>query len=109
MLASKTTTGKEVYVAKGKVAGFDQRCTGFSNGKAKIVLEELGRVDPKLDYYNKIQIKGTPNLTETMSVPSGKYTTSAHAVNLILAVLNAAPGLLTMKDMPLAWALPDKH
>lgn len=108
VIGKKTIKNSNGTVPKGRVAGFDQRCTGYVNGKAKIILEELGRVDPKLAYSNTIQIKGTPNLAETMTVPPGQYTTTAHAVNIIPAALKAPAGLLTMKDIALAYALPDK-
>lgn len=95
-------------VAKGKVCGFDQRAIGYFRGEEKIRLEELGRVDPKLDYKNTIYIYGKPNLVESMNVPSGDLTTTSHAVNLIPVVVNAKPGLLSMLDLTVAPALKDK-
>ena len=95
-------------VEAGKVCGFDQRCYGYSKGKLKILLEELGRVDPKIDYKNTIYIDGNPKLIESMNVPSGNLTTTGHAVNLIPAVVNAKPGLLTMLDIPIAPCLKNK-
>lgn len=95
-------------VPKGKVCGFNQRAIGHYKEEEKIILEELGRVDPKLDYKNTIYIYGHPNLIENMNVPSGELTTTAHAVNLIPVVVNAKPGLLTMLDLPIAPALKDK-
>lgn len=86
-------------VKKGQVSGFNHRCFGVEKGKTKIILEELGRVDPKIEYKNIISIKGDPNITEWMNVPSGHVTTTSHAVNLIPVVYNARPGLLTMLDL----------
>ena len=96
-------------VPAGKVAGFDQIAVGYSKGKEKIILGELGRVDPKLDYRNTIYIYGYPNIVETMNVPSGDLTTTSHAVNLIPVVVNARPGLLNMLDLPVAAALKDRE
>ncbi|MBX4196807.1 NADP-binding protein [Candidatus Pacearchaeota archaeon] len=92
-------------IKKGNVAGFDHRCFGMKNGKKVITLEELGRVDPKEEYYNRIIIEGIPRLVETINVPPGNITTTSHAVNLIPVVLNAKPGLLSMLNLPVAPAL----
>ncbi len=97
-----------ITVQTGKVSGFDQKLSCYEKGKLRIVLEELGRVDPEIDYKNTIMINGKPNIVECMSVPTGKLTTTAHAVNLIPVVYNAKPGLLTMLDLPVAPALKDK-
>ncbi len=99
-------------VAKGRVCGFDQIGVGYVNGKARIILEELGRVDPKINYNHTVYIYGGHcNLINTMNVPSGDFTTTSHAVNLIPAVLDAKPGLLTMLDLKVAPCLKDisKH
>jgi len=96
------------HVPKGKVAGFNHRCFAYSKGRKVITLEELGRVDPNEDYKNTIIINGKPRITEVMNVPTGKITTTSHAVNLIPAVLKANPGLLTMLDLTPAPALPLK-
>ena len=95
-------------VNAGKVAGFDHRCFGQVKNKTKIILEELGRIDPKLDYRNTIEIRGSPNLIETVNVPPGQITTTNHAVNLIPKVLNAKPGLLCMMDILPTPVLPKK-
>lgn len=95
-------------IESGKVAGFDHRCFGQVNGKTKIIMEELGRVDPTLDYRNTIEIKGIPDLLETINVPAGQITTTNHAVNLIPQVLNAKPGLLCMLDILPTPVLPKK-
>lgn len=93
-------------IEKGKVIGFNHRCYGFHKGKWKILLEELGNVDPKLDYKNSILIEGIPSLTEIINVPMGHLTTTSHAVNVIPKVLQASPGLLSMKDLLPAPCLP---
>ncbi len=95
-------------VPAGRVAGFDQRIFGYSRGEVKIILEELGRVDHKLDYRNTIYIYGYPNLVENMNVPSGELTTTSHAVNLIPTVVNARYGLLCMLDLPVSASLKNK-
>ncbi len=89
-------------IPKGRVSGFDHRCFGYKNRKKIIILEELGRVDPKEEYKNTIIIEGSPRIVESINVPSGNITTTSHAINLIPVVLKAHPGLLTMLDLPVA-------
>lgn len=95
-------------IESGKISGFDHRCFGVMKGKTRIIMEELGRVDPTLDYRNTIEIKGIPDLVETVNVPPGQITTTNHAVNLLPVVYNARPGLLSMLDLPPAPVLPKK-
>jgi len=89
-------------IEPGKAYGFDQRCRGIKDGEDVIILEELGRVGPGLEPKNTISIEGIPDIIETMSVPPSNLTASGHAVNLIPHVISAQPGLVTMKDLPLA-------
>lgn len=97
---------KTIY--PGKIAGFNHRCYAYVKGEKKIVLEELGRVDPKENYKNIITIEGVPKIVEIMNVPPGNITTTSHAVNLIPVLLKAKPGLHTMLDILVAPALPKK-
>jgi 4-hydroxy-tetrahydrodipicolinate reductase len=96
-------------VAKGTVVGFEHRCFGYTRGKVKILLEELGNVDPKLPYSNTVTIDGNPRLLEKMNVPMGNLTTTSHAVNVLPAVARARPGLLSMRDLPVVACLPHKR
>ena len=93
-------------IKKGNVAGFNHHCFAYRGKKIVITLEELGRVDPKEDYRNTITIKGDPELTEWVNVPAGNITTTAHAVNLIPALLKTQAGLHTMLDLPVAALVP---
>lgn len=95
-------------IPRGAVCGFNHRCFGYKNGKKVIILEELGRVDPKERYQNTIILDGEPKIIETINVPPGNITTTSHAVNLIPALLNAQPGLRTMFDLRVAPVLPVK-
>lgn len=96
-------------VPAGKVSGFNQVAVGCCKGKEKIILEELGRVDPKLEYKNTVYLYGKYcNLVESMNVPSGDLTTTSHAVNLIPAVVNSKSGLICMLQLPPSPVLKDK-
>ncbi len=93
-------------IQTGKVSGFNHRCFGYQKGKKTIILEELGRVDPRETYQNTIILEGDPKIVETINVPPGNITTTSHAVNLIPVVLGAEAGLKTMFDLRVAPVLP---
>lgn len=93
-------------VLKGEVCGFNHRCFAYEKGKLRILLEELGNVDPNLEYKNTIKIDGTPSIVETMNVPMGNLTTTSHAVNVLPYVAKAPSGLLSMMDLPVVPCLP---
>jgi 2,4-diaminopentanoate dehydrogenase len=96
-------------VKRGMTAGYNHIGYGTDiKGKTRILLEEKGRVDPKINYNLNIEIKGTPKLQMEMNVPPTTQTTTSHAVNLIPLVIKANPGLITMKDLPIAYPLKNK-
>lgn len=98
-----------VKVEPGMVAGCRHTGIGFKNGEPLIVLEHPQQICPELEGIETgdyIQIEGVPgiNLTIKPEIPGG-IGTIATAVNMIPAVLKAAPGLVTMKDLPVPAAL----
>jgi 4-hydroxy-tetrahydrodipicolinate reductase len=48
-----------------------------------------------------IRIEGVPDLTITLTGTNGDIATSAIAVNAIHRVRESAPGLVTMRDLPI--------
>jgi len=90
-------------IDKGKVAGYNHNGHAYCPQGEVVHLEERGRVDPKIDYKLTIDIKGVPDLHLEMNVPPSQFTTSSHAVNLIKVVCNAKTGLVTMRDLPIAY------
>lgn len=98
-----------VKVSPGMVAGCKHIAYGYSGDKLIITLEHPQQIHPELEDVNTgdyIYITGTPNITMAIKpeIPGG-IGTIAMAVNMIPAVINAAPGLVTMADLPIPRAL----
>lgn len=93
-----------VRVEPGLVAGCRHTAIGLIKGSAVIELEHPQQIHPEaegIETGDYIWIEGNPNLNLTIKpeIPGGTGTI-AMAVNLIPHVLEARPGLLTMKDLP---------
>lgn len=69
-------------------------------GKEVIVLDFQAYIGAE-DEYDAITIKGVPNIKQKIQpCIHGDIGTVAMVVNSIPKVINAPPGLLTMKDLP---------
>jgi 4-hydroxy-tetrahydrodipicolinate reductase len=107
-LAEKTVSSEFLTVEAGQVAGVDQTATGIVGGESLIVLNlqaYLGCPDPK----EWTVIDGVPRIDLTIkNGVHGDLATAAVVVNCIPRVLNAKPGLMTMKDLPVpaGWFAP---
>jgi 4-hydroxy-tetrahydrodipicolinate reductase len=99
-VAEKPVSSEFLRVEAGQVAGVDQTATGFVGGEPLIVLNlqaYLGCPDPK----EWIVIEGKPKVDLTIKGGvHGDLATAAVIINSIPRVLNAKPGLMTMKDLP---------
>ena len=98
-----------VTVAPGHVAGCSHTAVAYRHGRPAITLIHPQQIHPHLEGVetgDTIEIRGTPNVTLAGSpeIPGGKGTV-ALAVNMIPRVLNAAPGLHTMADLPVPAAM----
>ncbi|TYP58502.1 2,4-diaminopentanoate dehydrogenase [Thermosediminibacter litoriperuensis] len=96
-------------VEPGMVAGCKHTGIGFRKGEPVIVLEHPQQIRPELENVETgdyIEIEGTPNISLAIKpeIPGG-IGTIAIAVNMIPKVINANPGLVTMKDLPVPAAL----
>jgi hypothetical protein len=98
-----------VRVEPGMVAGCRHVCYGLKDGEALITLEHPQQIHPdleKIETGDYIWFEGTPDISVSIKpeIPGG-IGTIAIAVNMIPHVVNAKPGLLSMKDLPLphAW------
>jgi len=59
--------------------------------------------------YDAVYITGTPNMEVVIKGGThGDIATAAMVVNSIPRVIEAPPGLMTMKDLPIVCALPSK-
>ena len=99
-LADRPVASEFLKVEVGQVAGVNQTATGIVGGEPLIVLNlqaYLGCPDPK----EWIVIDGVPPIDLTIKGGvHGDIATAAVVVNCIPRVLNAEPGLMTMKDLP---------
>ncbi len=98
-----------ITIEPGQTAGCLHRAVAYRQDTAVITLEHPQQVRPELegvDTSDTIEIKGTPDISLAGSPElPGDIGTIAIAVNVIPRVLNAAPGLHTMPDLPVSGAL----
>jgi len=104
-VAERPVASEHIKVEAGQAAGVDQNAWGIKNNEKVITLNlqaYLGCPDPK----ELIVIEGNPPIELTIKGGvHGDIATSAVVVNCIPRVINARPGLSTMKDLPVpsAW------
>ncbi|MCL2704003.1 MAG: 2,4-diaminopentanoate dehydrogenase [Defluviitaleaceae bacterium] len=101
--------GPYATVEPGNLAGIRQQGYGYVNGEVKIHMDHPQQCLPHIEGTNTgdyIQIKGTPNISMaiTPEIPGGIGTISM-SVNMIPHVINAAPGVVTMLDLPVPRAI----
>jgi len=95
-------------IEPGMVCGFKEVTSGMMDGQAVIVLELIGVVDLEeegLESSNFVSIKGEPDLDIVMKDSKSDALFYSHAVNAIPQVMEAKPGLVTVRDLPVAAAL----
>jgi 4-hydroxy-tetrahydrodipicolinate reductase len=99
-LTEKPVSSEFLKVEAGQVAGVNQTATGIVGGEPLIVLNlqaYLGCPDPR----EWIVIDGVPPIDLIIkNGVHGDIATASVVVNCIPRVLNAKPGLVTMKDLP---------
>lgn len=101
-------------VDPGTTAGWKQTAIGSIKGEAKIILETFCLINPTLqedglEPGNTTWIDGEPNLVLITrgSTQRGELCTTARLVNIIPAVVNAEPGLISVASLPAAPPLAD--
>jgi len=101
VVANENLSTPYFNIPKGCVAGINHTVYGIKNGEKLIDLKLQMYVGAK-DPHDLIRIKGNPNLEIRIEkgVP-GDIATAAVLVNAIPLVIQAKPGLLTMKDLTL--------
>jgi len=109
IIASTTRTTSFVTVQPGQVAGCQHTAVAYRQDRPVITLTHPQQVHPQLEGINtgdRIEITGTPDVRFAGSpeIPGGQAT-CALAVNMIPRILNAAPGLHTMADLPVPAAM----
>jgi 4-hydroxy-tetrahydrodipicolinate reductase len=103
-VASKVEGG--VTVEPGEVAGMKQSGWALKDGKRVITLEM--HMYMGAEEYELYVIEGVPPVS-VKNTPCfhGDISTVAMIVNSIPKVINAPPGLVTMKDLPIPSATPE--
>ena len=97
------------FAKAGNVAGVNMTGQGYVNGKVLIDMIHPQQIEPEqvgVHTGDYVTIKGTPevNLSIKPEVQGG-LGTIAMCVNMIPHVINAAPGLKTMIDLPVPRAI----
>ncbi len=95
-----------VTVESGQVAGLKQKGWAVRNGETVITLEI--HMYMGAEEYELYTIEGLPTV-RLKNTPCfhGDISTVAMIVNCIPKVINAPPGLVTMKDLPIPSATPE--
>jgi len=88
-----------------QVAGLKQRARGMKEGKEVIILGFQAYMGAE-EEYDSITIEGVPSIHMKIApCVHGDIGTVAIIVNSIPKVINAQPGLVTMKDLPIPSAV----
>jgi 4-hydroxy-tetrahydrodipicolinate reductase len=105
-LASVTISSEFLAVDPGYVCGIVQTGVGYRKREAVIRLHMEAYLGAP-ESYESVQIEGSPSLSFRIDggVP-GDIATASIIVNSIPKVLNATPGLHTMRDLPLPSFFP---
>jgi hypothetical protein len=100
IIALKDVASETMKVKKGYVSGLRQKATGIKKFKDVITLNYQAYVGAK-EEYDSIRIDGTPSINQRITpCIQGDLATVGIVVNAIPRLMNAAPGLITMKDLP---------
>jgi 4-hydroxy-tetrahydrodipicolinate reductase len=100
IMAEKETASPYLVVKPGQAAGVEQIAVGKMNGKEIIRMEFQAYLGAP-ESHDTVYITGTPNMEATIKGGvQGDIATAAMAVNALPRVVKAAPGLLTMMDLP---------
>ncbi len=104
VIANKQVKTEFVVVEPGQAAGVRQVGRGICAGEELITLEFEASVGAP-ESYDAVYITGTPNLEVVIKGGThGDIATAAVVVNSVRRVLDAPPGLVTMKDLPVVSA-----
>jgi len=94
-------------VKPGQVAGLKSAAYGVKEGRKVIKLEFVSHAGVK-EEYDAIAVEGVPNIYQKIEGGvHGDIGTVATIINSIPKVINANPGLVTMKDLPLPSAITE--
>jgi len=100
-IATSTVSSEFLAVDSGYVCGIVQDGAGYRDGRAVITLHMEAYLGAP-ESYDAIDIAGSPNIRSKIAGGvHGDVATASITVNSIPKILTVAPGLHTMRDMPL--------
>ncbi len=100
VIAKKPVRTEAIEVKARGAAGLRQVARGYKRGKEVITLEFQAYIGAE-EEYDSITIEGVPKVNQRITpCVHGDIGTIAMVVNAIPKVINAPPGLVTMKDLP---------
>jgi hypothetical protein len=100
IVATTNVASEAIMVKKGNVSGLRQQAKGVMKRKDVIKLDFQAYIGAKKE-YDAITVDGVPPVYQKITpCVHGDLGTVAVIVNSIPRVMNAAPGLVTMKDLP---------
>jgi 4-hydroxy-tetrahydrodipicolinate reductase len=100
-IATATVASEFLAVDPGYVCGLIQDGIGYRGGEPVITLHMEAYLGAP-ESYDSVTISGSPAITSKVAGGvHGDIATASIVVNSLPKVLEAAPGLHTMRDMPL--------
>ncbi len=103
VVAGKRIKTQHVELAPDQVKGLRQVARGRTDGEELVHLTFIAELEAD-DEGDTIRITGRPNLEMKLKGTNGDIATVAIVVNAIPRVRQAAPGLVTMRDVPVVTA-----
>ena len=100
IVADRLVKTDHFEVEAGRVRGLRQMARAYTDYGEFLTLTFIAALDAGED-GDTVQITGRPDLEVTLKGTNGDIATVAIAVNAIRRVLEAAPGLVTMRDLPI--------
>jgi 4-hydroxy-tetrahydrodipicolinate reductase len=108
IVAPKPVKSRFLSVKAGEAAGVKQIGRGFHRGKEVITLEFQAYLGAK-ESFDAVYITGAPKMEVVIKGGThGDIATASMVVNAIPRILKSSPGLITMKDLPIVSAMPNR-
>ena len=100
-MATETVSSEFLAVDPGYVCGIVQDGVGYRSGQAVITLHMEAYLGAP-ESFDAVEITGSPNIRSKIAGGvHGDVATASITVNSIPKILDVAPGLHTMRDMPI--------
>jgi hypothetical protein len=100
VVADRLVRTDHFEVPPGRTIGLRQTARGYAEQGEFVKLVFVAALDYECD-EDTVIITGKPNLNVTVKGTHGDIATIAIAVNAVRRVFDAAPGLVTMRDLPI--------